>query len=399
MTDYAPPDPPPVSTSKAPLLRLKKLRQSRAVDLGHPWVYASEAGQLPSGEPLWATAWDSRRHLLGSGVLNPHSQILWRRYSRSEEAFGADFLRRAIGRAVDRRGPEPACRLIWADADDLPGLVVDRYGEVLAVQLLTRAMEAFRETIEDALRDRLAPVEIVWRNDAAARGKEGLDTGIATASGHPLEPFPLEIGGLRYQIDLLAGQKTGFYLDQREQQQRVGALAEGRRVLDAFCNQGAFGLQCARHGAAEVLGLDQSEESLRVAAVNAEANGLSGRVRFEALNVFDWFTGNRDEAFDLIVLDPPPFARNRKALEGALRGYKELNLRALRLLRPGGILATYSCSQVVAPPLFEQVVREAAADAGRSCRIREQARQPADHPVRLDFPESEYLKGLLLEVE
>ena len=206
----------------------------------------------------------------------------------------------------------------------------------------------------------------------------------------------MEVGGVQASVDLMGGQKTGMYLDQLDQHARVAQLAKGRRVLDAFCNQGGFGLACAKAGATSVLGLDSSEDAIVAARAAATRNGLNAQ--FEVANVFDWFTEHREATYDLIILDPPPFARSKDSVPGAVRGYKELNLRALRLLSPGGILATYSCSHRVTEEMYLEVIEAAAADARREAVILERTSQPADHPVLLNFPESRYLKGFIIEI-
>jgi 23S rRNA (cytosine1962-C5)-methyltransferase len=238
---------------------------------------------------------------------------------------------------------------------------------------------------------------VVFRNDASVRKLEGLDTYIRTFEEKELAPFEVTIGGLKYTLDLLEGQKTGFYLDQREQHQWVASYAKGRSVLDAFCNQGAFALMCAKAGATEVLGIDSSDTAIQAAQSNAEANELSAD--FQQANVFDYFTQNREVSYDLIVLDPPPFARSQGQVEGAIKGYKEINLRALKALKPGGVLATYTCSQAVSLELFTSILAEAASDAQRSVRVLHHCFQAADHPVLLNMPESGYLHGLILEVK
>jgi 23S rRNA (cytosine1962-C5)-methyltransferase len=247
-----------------------------------------------------------------------------------------------------------------------------------------------------ALQAILNPREIVLRNDASSRKLEGLDQYIKTVSGNPLQPFWLEVGKVQMYIDLLSGQKTGLYLDQIEQHQNVARYAAGRTVLDAFCNQGGFGLACAQAGAKSVLGLDSSTEAIDAARRGALHNGLSAR--FEVANVFDWFTENREQSFDLIILDPPPFARKKEDVKAALRGYKELNLRAMKLLNKGGILATYSCSHRISDGMVLSVLESAASDAHRDAFILERTFQPADHPVLVNFPESLYLKGFILEM-
>lgn len=382
----------------ASFLRLSS-RKARALE-GHPWVFANEVAKAP------AASWDGQGmelrdgqgRSLGSGIVNGHSQILWRRYSRQVRPFDVDFLREALVAALARRNANPVQRLVWSEADAIPGLVVDRYHEVLVLQALTRAVDQRIELIADLLRESIPALrEVVFRNDAPSREKEGLAKTTRTASGAELGAEWHEIDGIRYRLDLLHAHKTGFYLDQRREHLRVGALAAGRSVLDAFCNSGAFALQAAKNGAASVTAIDSVPDCIGQLEANATANGLE--VNAVCANVFDWFHANRAARFDLIVLDPPSFAPNRKALEGALRGYKEINLRAFQALNPGGVLATYSCSQVVSAAQLAETVRQAAADARRDVHVLASASQPLDHPVLLNFPESHYLNGLILEAK
>jgi 23S rRNA (cytosine1962-C5)-methyltransferase len=333
---------------------------------------------------------------VGAGLWNGKSQIAWRRYSRRPISLDGPLLEELVTAAVQRRAGKPVCRLIWSEADSLPGLVVDRYNDLLTVQALTLGIDQRLGVILDILQRLLKPREIVIRNDAPSRKLEGMDVEIRTASGKLLEPSWMEVGGVQVKIDLVGGQKTGMYLDQLDQHTNVAKLAKGRRVLDAFCNQGGFGLACAKAGATSVLGLDSSEDAIATARSAAERNGLSAS--FEVANVFDWFTEHREASFDLIILDPPPFARSKDSVDGALRGYKELNLRALRLLAPGGILATYSCSHRVSEEMYLEVIEDAASDARREAVVLERTSQPADHPVLLNFPESRYLKGFVIEI-
>lgn len=380
----------------AQTLQLKPGNAPRALK-GHPWAYASDVKELlpPKFDGQAVELREARGRSLGSGLYNGQSQIVWRRFSREVVALDRAFLEQAIAAAIARRPHEAFRRVVWSEADSLPGLVVDQFNDVLVVQLLTLGMDQRKADIEAALTAQLSPREIVYRNDAPTRQHEGLLLEASTRSGERLQGEWFAIDGVEYFLDLFAGQKTGFYLDQRREHLRIAALAKGRRVLDAFCNQGAFGLQCAKAGAASVLAVDISPECAQATKMNAGKNQLDLAV--EQANVFDWFTENRTAAFDLIVLDPPSFARNKKSLGGALRGYKELNLRALRLLSPGGILATYSCSQNVGLEKFIEVAQEAASDARRDVRLIEITGQPVDHPALLNMPESHYLKGLILE--
>lgn len=365
---------------------------------GHPWVFSGEVTRLLPAEHNGQAVElrDSRGRFLGVGLYNGRSQIIWRRLSRDKAAFDEAFLAQALEAAIARRTPDTARRLVWSEADGLPGLVVDQFGDVLVVQALTAGMDQALPLITECLKRLLSPSEIVYRNDAPSRKLEGLETTVTTLSGERAGATWMTLDGIEFFIDLQGGHKTGFYLDQRAQHRGVAALTKGRRVLDGFCNQGGFALHCAQAGAASVLAVDISEECVQTARLNAGKNRLA--VDFSVMNMFDWFTANRSESFDLIVLDPPSFARSKKSLDGALRGYKELNLRAMRLLSPGGILATYSCSQNVAPAQFMDVLAEAAGDARRDFIVREETGQPADHPVLLGMPESHYLKGAILQL-
>ena len=366
---------------------------------GHPWVFAGEIDKLlpPEADGTGVLLKDARGRILGSGLYNGKSQIVWRRYSREAVEFTPEFLKAAVGKSLARRDAESVRRLVWSEADELPGLIADQYDGVVVVQTLTLGMEKSAAAIAELLLAATGAREILFRNDAPGRKYEGLENVVETWSGKPLEAHWVTIDGIAYFLDLAGGQKTGFYLDQRAQHRRVAEFAKGRRVLDGFCNQGAFGLQCAKSGAASVLGIDSSELAVTQARADAAKNALPAE--FLAENLFDYFTTARKDSYDLIVLDPPSFARNKASVPGALRGYKELNLRAMRMLTKGGILATYSCSKSVSREVYMEVLTSAAIDAGRRVRIIEQTGQPKDHPALLGIPETEYLKGAILEVE
>ena len=383
-------------------LRLKPNAKARILT-GHPWVFANEVQTLlpaeHDGEAVECR--DRTGRFLGTGIYNSRSQICWRRLSRDRVALDDAYLANAVRRAVQRRGECDGGmrRLVWSESDDLPGVVADQFGDVVVLQMQTAAMEKRREQLARAFEAELKPQEIIFRNDASIRRLEGLPLEVSTRSGRPWEPRWVPIDGFDYWLDLQSGQKTGYYLDQREQHKQVGRHAAGKRVLDAFCNQGSFALHCARAGAASVLGVDSAEDAIAQARRNAERNGV--RADFVAANVFDFFNApeNRDATWDLIVLDPPPFAKSKSALAGALRGYKEINLRAMQRLTPGGLLATYTCSHHMQDAELRQVLAEAAADARRRVHVVEYCHQPADHPVLVTMPESEYLRGYILRVE
>jgi 23S rRNA (cytosine1962-C5)-methyltransferase len=384
-----------------PSLKLKPNAKPRVLS-GHPWVFANEVeALLPAehdGEIVECR--DRADRFLGSGIYNSKSQIVWRRFSRERATLNESFLRGAIERAIARREPAANRRLVWSESDDLPGVVVDQFGDTLVVQIQTKAMEVRSVQVGNALADVVKPSEIIFRNDAPIRRLEGLPMEVHTRSGKPWEPRWVTIDGFDYWLDLQSGQKTGFYLDQRPQHSAVAKYCAGKRVLDAFCNQGAFALHAARAGAREVLGLDSAEDAIAAARRNAEKNNVTAK--FEVANVFDWFNDPvraGDGLWDVIVLDPPPFAKSKSALEGALRGYKEINLRALQRLAPGGMLATYTCSHHMQDAEIRSVIADAATDAKRKVRVVEWSHQPADHPVLVTMMESEYLRGYILRAE
>jgi 23S rRNA (cytosine1962-C5)-methyltransferase len=388
-----------------PSLQLKPNAKARVLS-GHPWVFGNEVEELlPSeldGEVV--SCRDRTGRSLGWGIYNSRSQIVWRRLSREKSALDLEYIRGAVARAMRRRTAGQVRRLVWSESDDLPGVVADQYGDTVVVQIQTLAMEKRAELVSQALDEALNPAEIIFRNDPPIRRLEGLGQEVHTRSGRPREARWVSIDGIEYWLDLLHGQKTGFYLDQRENHRRVAALAKGARVLDLFCNQGGFALQAAKAGAAEVLGIDSAAEAVAAAERNAERSrlGAARSVRFQTANVFDWLNdpARKGEApWDLVILDPPPFAKSKGSLEGALRGYKEINLRAMQRLRPGGLLATYTCSHHMQDADLRAVVASASADARRRAQVLEWHHQPADHPVLATMPESEYLRGYLLSVE
>jgi 23S rRNA (cytosine1962-C5)-methyltransferase len=382
-------------------LKLKTNVRARVLT-GHPWVFANEVEALlpdtHDGELVELR--DRAGRFLGVGIYNSKSQILWRRLSRERVALDAAYIRAALERALARRGgamPTANRRLVWSESDDLPGLVVDQFGDTLVVQIQSLALDRRASLVVEALSTLTGAAEIILRNDATIRRLEGLAQAVGTRSGQPWAPRWHKIDGFDYWLDLQNGQKTGFYLDQREQHAAVAKHAKGRRVLDAFCNQGSFALHAARAGATAVKGLDSAFDAISQAKRNAERNGVAAA--FEAVNVFDYFGAKHDETWDLIVLDPPPFAKSKSALDGALRGYKELNLRAMKALAPGGLLATYTCSHHMQDAELRAVLGDAASDAKRKVQVLEFCHQPADHPVLITMPESEYLRGYILRVE
>jgi len=384
------------------------IRPRSRVFHGHDWVYSSEVlkafGKPEDGEIV--SLKDGKDRFLGSAIYNSRSQIIARRFSRQRQELDADFFRRRIAQAAEyreRRGVSPRlCRLVWSESDGLPGVVIDRYGETLVLQTLTLAMDRRKPLIVEALASLFSPRAILERNDAPIRRAEGLEPQNGLLLGEAPGPVEIEAAGLRFAVDLMAGQKTGFYLDQVANYEAVARWAGGKRVLDCFSNQGAFALACARAGAASVHAVEVSAECVRQIGANAALNALE--VTASEANVFDFLKKEETECaasgprYDLIILDPPSFTRNREKLRDALRGYKEIHLRALKLLAPGGLLATFSCSHHISDELFSGIIAEAAVDAKRTLRLLERFGQGPDHPVLLNLPETEYLRGFLFEL-
>lgn len=371
---------------------------------GHDWVYASEVlkafGSPQDGDVV--SLKDGQDRLLGTAIYNSKSQIVARRISRQRQELDRDFFRRRVKQAVDyraRRGGDPRLgRLVWSESDGLPGVIVDRYGDHLVVQTLTLAMDRRKALLVEALQGWLAPKSIVERNDAPIRKAEGLELHTGMLLGDPPAPFEITVHGLAFEVDLWRGQKTGFYLDQLPNYAAVAAHATGRKVLDCFANQGAFALACAQAGAAQVQAVEISEECIDLVRRNAQRNGL--KVEAYAANVFDLLHDlEREQArYDLIILDPPSFTKTKGKLHDAMRGYKEIHLRALKLLNPDGLLATFCCSHHVSREHFHEVINEAAVDAKKTLRQLAAFSQGADHPIITTLPETEYLKGWLLEL-
>ncbi len=368
---------------------------------GHEWIYSTEIaksfGNPQPGDVI--TLKDFRDRPLGSAIYNPQSQIVARRFSRRRQDLDLDFFTRRIRQAIDhrvRRGlDETLCRLVWSESDGMPGLIVDRYGPHLAVQTLTLAMDLRRDLIRDALLALLAPSSIVLRNDSPFRKAEGMEPGIEMLHGENPGPFVVRANELDFEIDLFDGQKTGLYLDQLQSHTEVAKLAQGRRVLDCFTNQGGFALACAKAGAAKVTAVDVSATACEAARHNARLNGLDIEVLEH--NVFD-FLKHATPDYDLIILDPPSFTRNKKTLMDAMRGYKEIHLRSLKLLDKGGILSTFCCSHHASRELFQENLVDASVDAKKSLRLIAEHAQRPDHPILISIPETSYLKGLTVEV-
>ena len=388
-----------------PKLILKRGREAR-IRSGHPWIYRGEVakvvGDWRPGEAL--SVLDSQGRFLGRGFYNPRPSLVCRLLTREDEPVDGAFFRKRIEAAVAFRqesGPvSDAFRVVWSEADGLPGLVVDRYASVAVIQCLTLGMVQNRPWIVEAL-GCLDGVSHYYGHDEETAGRlEGFEPLKGWISVPGATEVEIREGPCRFVLSIEAGQKTGFYLDQRENRALVASLAPARRLLDVFCYSGAFACHALVAGAARAAAVESSPEAVTLARRNLALNGLEDRAEFREGNAFDILRGmeRAGERFDLIVLDPPPFTRSKDALPAATRGYKEINLRALKLLAPGGVLATFSCSHHVSPALFEEICRAAAADAGVTVRLLTSLTQARDHPILLNVPETRYLKGLLLEV-
>ncbi|HEX6308115.1 MAG TPA: class I SAM-dependent rRNA methyltransferase [Longimicrobiales bacterium] len=372
-------------------------------DAGHPWIYRSDVVRPPESGPGAVTVVDEAGRLLGTALWSPVSQISLRFLDREVGDADARFWGRRIEAALAFRAalaPDAtAYRLVHGEADGIPSLIVDRYGEHLVVQLLSAGLEVYRREIIAALLDQCAPAGILARNDVSVRRLERLPQDIELLYGTVPEELEVRENDVLYLAAPWTGQKTGAFLDQRENRGRAGTAARGR-ALDCFSYHGSFALHIAG-GADHVTAVDSSADALARAARNAGLNGgRSARIEFVEANVFDFLRAQDDasERYDTIVLDPPAFAKRKDAVDSALRGYKELNLRALRILNPGGILCTFSCSYHVSTWLFREMLESAAADTGRPVRWLESRGQALDHPEILQIPESSYLKGAILQV-
>lgn len=372
---------------------------------GHPWIFANqivkEEGSYQPGDIV--QAFDARNRPLGQGYINPASLIRVRLLTpHVEERVNKEFIAGRIQRAWNyrqRMGYAGSCRVIFGEADMLPGLVVDKFNEILSVQFLTLGMERWKDVVLEALTNTIKPQGIYIRNDVPIREKEGLEL-IKGFHGKSFKTdLVIDENGLKLHMDVAGGQKTGHFLDQVQNHAEMRRISKGQRVLDCFTHTGGFGLHAAHYGAKEVLGLDISEDAIAHATRNAELNSLKD-CRFAVANVFDHLTemSRRGEQWDVIVLDPPAFAKSRGAIDNAYRGYKEINLRALKCIPNGGYLVTCSCSQHMTPDLFRKMVAEAARDAGRRLREVYYGTQPPDHPILWGVPETHYLKCLMLEV-
>ena len=379
-------------------VRVNRKGADRAAS-GHPWIFSSDVidrGDAAPGDAVRVL--DPRGKLLGVAHYSATSQITLRLLSDKPLAVDRSLFLQRIAAAQAHRErvvhDSDAYRLVFSEGDLLPGLIVDRYGPYLTLQTLSQGMDRERDTIAQCLQELLAPAGILARNDASVRKLEGLPLEVVTLAGEIPERVHIQMNGLKLEADLLHGQKTGVYLDQRENYVAAARWARGR-VLDCFTSSGGFALHAASR-AESVEAVDSSAGALATAEANAQANGI-GNVQFRQADVFEFLSGI-ERKFSMVVLDPPAFAKSRRAVEDAARGYKEINFRALRLLEAGGVLVTCSCSHHMSEGAFYEVIAQAALDAGKTLRVLERRTQASDHPILLTVPETMYLKCLVLEV-
>ena len=385
--------------------------RERSAELRHPWIYSGAVDRI-EGDPQpgeTVVVCSSKQKFLGWAAYSPSSQIRLRFWSFDEkESIDADFMRRRIDQAISLRvdqlsNPQSnACRLVHGESDNMPGLIVDRYADFLVMQVLSAGIEYWRSDISKILDEKLNPIGIYERSDVSVRELEGLEPQVGCVSGEmPPEALQILENGLKFNVDIKHGQKTGFYLDQRENRHKLAEAIKGGTVLNCFAYSGGFTVYALHAGADMVISLDSSKEALELARDNVHLNGLPlNKCEFHESDVFTALRGYRDRAlsFDTIILDPPKFAPTAAHANKAARAYKDINLLAFKLLKPGGTLFTFSCSGGIDLAFFQRIVSEAALDAGVDAKIMHFLHQSSDHPVALNFPEGAYLKGLVCRV-
>ena len=385
------------------------LGREKSLARRHPWVFSGAIGRVDGDPELGETVdvLDAKGNFLAKAAYSPYSNIRARAWSWLVEDVDADFLRKRLDTAIRRRGdlesqPYNSQRLVHAESDGIPGLIVDRYGDdLLVMQVLTAGAEYWRDTLADLLVELTGVPNIYERSDVDVRSLEGLKPRVGALRGTLPETIILEEYGVKFKVDIVNGHKTGFYLDQCESRHLVGQLAKDRDVLNCFSYTGGFSIHAAAGGAKSVLSIDSSGDALKLGAENAVLNGQASSMHewLEA-DVFKQLRTFRDSRkdFDMIILDPPKFAPTISQVKKATRGYKDINLLAFKLLRPGGILVTFSCSGGVDASLFQKIVAGAALDANVDAQIVQKLGQGTDHPIALNFPEGEYLKGLVCQI-
>lgn len=379
--------------------------EDRGINAGGCWIYDNQVAWVDetcvNGGVVDVTAAGGK--FLGRGFFNGDSKIVVRLLSREKIDVDAALIDQRIRAAWERRrqlGFSNACRVVFGDADGLPGLTVDKFGDYLSFQIVSLGMANFQEDVIRTLTDLFSPKGICQRNDVAVREKEGLPLVAGCVYGTLPERVPFTEHEAAMEADLLHGQKTGHFLDQQENRGRIKPYCPGKTVLDLCCHTGGFSVHAALYGAKSVKSVDVSAEALDMLMNNARRNGVEEKVTPVEANVFDLVKAESEAGvkYDLVICDPPAFSKSRKTLDAAYRGYKELNLRCMKMTAPGGILASFSCSQFMTAPLFLQMLREAAADAGREAQLLEPLMQSRDHPAALSSETSWYLKGYILRI-
>jgi 23S rRNA (cytosine1962-C5)-methyltransferase len=382
---------------------LKSGKENRALS-GHPWIFLSDLDwaekDVNPGDVV--TVVSNKGRFLAQAVYNPKSQIALRIISTQEELVDADFFKNRVREAISLRrqlGSIGCGRLIFSESDHLPAVIADQFNDVISLQCLSLGMARFQGDIVDALVEELAPKGIWERNDVPVRTLEGMEQSTGLLYGSVPDRIEIVENGLKMLVDVKGGQKTGYFLDQKENRAAIAPYCKGARMLDICTHTGSFALHAAMYGASQVLAVDISEHAISQARENARRNGIQ-QAEFLTANAFDYLrdASDRNEQYDLIVLDPPAFAKNKASLDGAVRGYKEINLRAMKMLREGGVLLTCSCSQHMVPALFQDTLLKAAQDAKVSLQLIEWRSQGRDHPVLMNAPETHYLKCAILRV-
>ncbi len=380
--------------------------EDRRIKSGHPWVFSNEIRETSGDRSAGITAelYDAAGGFIGIGHYNPHSLIAFRLISRQREDIdSAAFFEGRIAAALAHRQARypdlTTFRAVYGESDFLPGLVVDKYGDYLSLQFLSAGMDCRREQVVAALRNVLSPLGIIARNDVAVRKLEGLDETVDVLWGDIPDRVEMVENGLRFQVNLREGQKTGGFLDQKQNHLLLREISAGKKVLDCFCYTGSWAIHAAAFGALSVLGVDISARAVGQASSHAKLNKMADRVRFEECDAFERLRSLQQEGerFGVIVMDPPAFVKSRKNIAEATKGYLTVNRRALELLEPGGYLITCSCSYLMGREAFRDMLIQAARLAKREVRLVETCSQAADHPVLLSFPEAEYLKCFVLQ--
>ncbi len=379
--------------------------KEKRVYSGHPWVFRSDIqrvdGACEPGEIVRVIS--SRGRFLAMAYYNPLSQISLRMLSTHEEKIDSAFVHRRVREAIDYRrtfADLRSCRMVFAESDRLPALIVDSFGDTLVLQCLAAGMERLKADVVDALVEELHPQGIWERSDVPVRRLEGLEMTTGLLYGEVPDRVEMVENGIRFLVDVKEGQKTGFFLDQKENRAAIAPFVKGRRVLDCFTHTGSFALHAGHYGASEVIGVDISDYVCAFATENAKLNHLEDRVRFVEANAFDLLSeqSRSGVTYDTVILDPPAFTKTRAAIDSATRGYKEINLRAMKMIRTGGFLVTCSCSQHILPDTFLQIVKDAAQDARVHLRQIEYRTQGRDHPILPASPETQYLKCGIFQV-